>query len=287
MSFDKRGDRGRDGERDEKKEKRDTTNTARLHVENTAQLQTEARVLATAKDLLASCPTSKYLVASQPNVHASDLFSTSGCEAHRLRRAAAASSVHGRFAVSEVVSQQHNMSVADFAAHIKTACATAGVDADIKELALPALPALPTCQDRAEAMGDSDYILGNLVDDMAEDDYTVVYFSGAEHDSGKYEAVFADAAQTHIKKRMAEHHLPAQRLAKRAAAAAREDKPAVDRRALFEKYQFFTPGVFMSLFVFFTLLSVLYVGLTAVSSLEVPYGAFDKENGPSAQKKQQ
>ncbi|EPE05397.1 er protein big1 [Ophiostoma piceae UAMH 11346] len=259
--------------------------SAELNVENTAQLQTEARVLATAKDLLASCPTSKYLVASQPGVHASDLFSTSGCEAHRLRRAAAASSVHGRFAVSEVVSQQHNMSVADFAAHIKAACATAGVDADIKELALPALPALPTCQDRAEAMGDSDYVFGNVVDEMAED-YTVVYFSGAEHDSGKYEAVFEDAAQTHIKKRIAEHHLPAQKLSKRAATAF-EDKPAADNRALFEKYQFFTPGVFMSLFVFFTLLSILYVGLKAVSSLEVPYGAFDKENGPSAQKKQQ
>lgn len=170
------------------------------------------------------------------------------------------------------------MSVAGFAAHIKAACATAGIDADIKELALPALPALPTCQDRAQAMGDSDYIFGTVVDELTED-YTVIYFSGAAADEhhGKYEADFADPAQSHIKKRMAEQHLPAKRI-----VAER----AVDKRPLFEKYQFFTPGVYMSLFVFFTLLSILYVGLTAVSSLEVPYGAFDKENGPTAQKKQ-
>jgi hypothetical protein len=42
----------------------------------------------------------------------------------------------------------------------------------------------------------------------------------------------------------------------------------------------------MSLFVLVILLSVLAVGLKALSSLEVSYGAFDKEMGPAAQKKQ-
>lgn len=72
---------------------------------------------------------------------------------------------------------------------------------------------------------------------------------------------------------------------------------------LFEKYQFFTPGefplpseshrlliqvlgVFMSFVVLVILLSILAVGLKALSSLEVSYGAFDKEMGPAAQKKQ-
>ena len=34
------------------------------------------------------------------------------------------------------------------------------------------------------------------------------------------------------------------------------------------------------------LLSILYVGISALSSLSVSYGAFDKEMGPAAQKKQ-
>lgn len=62
---------------------------------------------------------------------------------------------------------------------------------------------------------------------------------------------------------------------------------APDTRPLFEKYQYFTPGIFMGLVVGILLLSILYVGLNAVSSLQVSYGAFDKEMGPSAQKKQQ
>ena len=43
----------------------------------------------------------------------------------------------------------------------------------------------------------------------------------------------------------------------------------------------------MGLIVFFILLTILYVGLSAVASLKVPYGALDKEMGPAAQKKQQ
>jgi len=57
--------------------------------------------------------------------------------------------------------------------------------------------------------------------------------------------------------------------------------------SLFERYQFFTPGIFMGFVAGFIMLSILYVGLSALSSLEVSYGAFDKEMGPAAQKKQQ
>ncbi|KAI5795043.1 BIG/ATPase V1 complex, subunit S1 [Geopyxis carbonaria] len=55
---------------------------------------------------------------------------------------------------------------------------------------------------------------------------------------------------------------------------------------LFENYQFFTPGIFMGYIAFVFMAMILYVGLSAVSGLEVSYGAFEKENGPGAQKKQ-
>jgi len=42
----------------------------------------------------------------------------------------------------------------------------------------------------------------------------------------------------------------------------------------------------MSFIVLGVLLSILGVGLKALASLEVSYGAFDKEMGPAAQKKQ-
>lgn len=43
----------------------------------------------------------------------------------------------------------------------------------------------------------------------------------------------------------------------------------------------------MGILVAAVLFSILGVGLSALSSLEVSYGAFDKDMGPSAQKKQQ
>jgi hypothetical protein len=74
---------------------------------------------------------------------------------------------------------------------------------------------------------------------------------------------------------------------------------------LFEKYQFFTPGrspqtitiphfssltvtaIFMGLLAVILIGSILTVGLKALNSLEVSYGAFEKDMGPAAQKKQQ
>lgn len=43
----------------------------------------------------------------------------------------------------------------------------------------------------------------------------------------------------------------------------------------------------MALITLIVLMTILYGGIAAVASLEVPYGAFDKEMGPAAQKKQQ
>jgi hypothetical protein len=55
---------------------------------------------------------------------------------------------------------------------------------------------------------------------------------------------------------------------------------------LFEKYQYFNPGIFLGLLAFFPLFLVLTVGMKAIASLEVSYFAFSKEMGPAAQRKQ-
>merc|ERR1711977_52140 len=68
-------------------------------------------------------------------------------------------------------------------------------------------------------------------------------------------------------------------------ARERNESGVVDRRPLFEKYNFLSPGLFMGLLVTLLLLAILSVGIGAISSLEVSYGAFDKEMGPAAQQK--
>lgn len=47
------------------------------------------------------------------------------------------------------------------------------------------------------------------------------------------------------------------------------------------------PGIFMGLGVSILLISILYIGISAIAGLEVSYMAFSKEMGPAAQKKQQ
>lgn len=80
-----------------------------------------------------------------------------------------------------------------------------------------------------------------------------------------------------------------------------------DGLPLFEKYQFlspgelffererkkerpnpltnFLPGIFMGLTVSLLLIVILWVGVSAISGLEVSYMAFSKEMGPAAQNK--
>lgn len=72
---------------------------------------------------------------------------------------------------------------------------------------------------------------------------------------------------------------------------------------LFARYQFLSPGkqsknqfstilihckgLFMGLLVSLLLLSILYVAISGLASLQVTYAAFDKENNPAAQTKAQ
>lgn len=81
-----------------------------------------------------------------------------------------------------------------------------------------------------------------------------------------------------------------------------------DRKpSLFDEYQFFTPGlysplvnchsrlfqadslagIFMGLMASFLCLIILYIAISAVSSLQVPYAAFEKDTSTAVQKKQQ
>ena len=74
---------------------------------------------------------------------------------------------------------------------------------------------------------------------------------------------------------------------KRDTAAHRNRRAkAKTEGALFERYQYFSPGLFMGISASIPLFLILLVGLRAISNLEVSYFAFSKEMGPTAQKKQ-
>lgn len=89
----------------------------------------------------------------------------------------------------------------------------------------------------------------------------------------KVDTTFQFPAHLELKRDFSDHQ--------RAANSALEK----NNDPLFEKYQFFGPGIFMGLFVSILLLSILSVAIRGISSLQVSYAAFDKEMGPAGQKK--
>ncbi|KAK4114568.1 BIG1-domain-containing protein [Canariomyces notabilis] len=240
------------------------------------QLQTSAQVLASAKQLLASCPTERYILVSQPNLHAADIRDDDGpdrgdCRMPFLCRAVAGEGI-SHFSVAEVVGQVSGRPLDEF---IKTVCAEKGKQVHVDRVELKHLPpaSLIEGRDRREVLEDNDFELDRLLETL-DGDYTVFMFSDP-NEFKAYEPEFIEAV-----------HVDLKRWAEEDEMVAKRKSNSTSNLPLFEKYQFFTPGVFMSLFVLVILLSILAVGLKALSSLEVSYGAFDKEMGPAAQKKQ-
>lgn len=117
-------------------------------------------------------------------------------------------------------------------------------------------------------------------------DYTVIYITtppteaqakaqleAAQQHQYEMESSFGDNMQMELKRDTSAHY-------KRANSTSNEG-------GLFERYQYFTPGLFMGFAAVIPLFLILLVGIRALLSLEVSYFAFSKEMGPNAQKKQQ
>jgi hypothetical protein len=120
-----------------------------------------------------------------------------------------------------------------------------------------------------------------IVNDAKSQDYTVIYITTPQTESQakeslkqaqytyEMEASFPETMQMELKRDLSSH-------AKRANST---------EGGLFEKYQYFTPGIFMGFAAIIPLFLILLVGVRALTSLEVSYFAFSKEMGPNAQKK--
>ncbi|KAK4203759.1 BIG/ATPase V1 complex, subunit S1 [Triangularia verruculosa] len=248
-----------------------------------SQLQTSSSVLSSAKSLLSGCPTDKYILISQPNLHASDIRSENCLHTPNLCRAIRSPSTKSTFSVAEVIGQ---ISGAPLKEHITKSCSH--VEPSFVEVEMKQLPPVGEKEgERKEILEDNDHKLGEMLSTLGEDeDYTVLIFSDP-HEIRPYRSEFASGG-------IPTSHMDLKRGLEvededefEGMVNRRKDETARDNRPLFEKYQFFTPGIFMALVVLVIVLAILSVGIKALASLEVSYGAFDKEMGPAAQKKQQ
>ncbi|KAI0024375.1 BIG/ATPase V1 complex, subunit S1 [Xylariomycetidae sp. FL0641] len=232
--------------------------------ENQAQLQSSSQVLSSAQQILSSCPTDRYVLVSQPNLNAGQHLAS---KAAVPQLASSLDDARASYSVAEVAG---DLDLKDLARFIRDECALEGFAVDQVDLA--PLPAT----DAAATLKENDNELGAILEQYKKDgsSYTVIYTGGARtNEPSTYEPEFEAGVRTELKRQL--HNV------------RRQSNDTMKNLPLFEKYQYFTPGIFMGLVSLVVMLSILYAGVYAVASLEVSYGAFDKEMGPAAQKKQQ
>ncbi|KAI1355056.1 ER protein BIG1 [Xylaria sp. FL0043] len=234
------------------------------------QLQSSSQVLESTKQLLSSCPTNRYLFVSQPNLNAAHLSSTAAVPKLSESLNHAASS----YSVAEMAGE---FDVKSIAAYIQEKCELPQSSINMIEL----LPVPSSPAESARALKENDEELGIVLEQYGAsggESYTVVYTGGPQTEKPQtYTAEFTDSGAGHSELKRQLHDINGVR------RQANKDK----NLPLFEKYQYFTPGIFMGLVALIILMSILYAGISALASLQVSYGAFDKEMGPAAQKKQQ
>ncbi|KAI9663499.1 MAG: hypothetical protein M1831_002508 [Alyxoria varia] len=186
------------------------------------------------------------------------------------------------------------------------------------------LPALSTSSDRASQMKSHDSYLNAILYNLKDRSHTLIYtstpLSASEHrvlrlqqslstqpNSAETEPVDSEEGEDEEEEDQEYDHLlynynsddpfaaaaPLHEDFKRDLSSydelesrAPKKNETADDRGLFETYNFLSPGLFMGLLATLLLGSILYVAVSAISSLEVSYGAFSKEMGPAAQKKQ-
>jgi len=257
------------------------------------ELQTASSVLQATKDFLRTCPSDLYIIIQQPALAASDL-SARGAVPH-LRAAIADTRVKGFYSVTDVVAENLDV-VQELESFIASSCgqnvvsrmdvSLSNVIDGAKNIIVANLESLSTDPAvRAGELADRDAMINtNFFEHLSSgSEYTVIYTTtpvGAVIDSEDVEPVEPVVYDAQFD---ATEHLDLKRDFRVRADNSTNSR---DTRPLFEKYQFFTPGIFMGLLVGILLLSILSVGLNAIGSLKVSYGAFDKEMGPAAQKKQ-
>ncbi|KAI9818203.1 MAG: hypothetical protein M1827_000828 [Pycnora praestabilis] len=272
-----------------------STSESSFSSQSISQLQTASSLTQDIQSSLFECPSDTYIIASQPGVNAADFASRLAAPHLRRRISKEDSDVKSSFSVAEVVGdfgteELQMMLEQRCRAGVTSVDASTGsfgmIDDMRPRIIRVEFPNLPSAQPkRASKLAENDAFLSSIIDLLPTTKYTVIYATSpvsetqraALHEVKTYEMeeTFPSAIHTDLKRDFSIH-----------SRAAGSNETLVDG-PLFERYQFFTPGIFMGLVVGFVLLSILYVGVTGVASLQVSYAAFEKDMGPAAQKKQQ
>ncbi|KAK5178130.1 hypothetical protein LTR44_009436 [Exophiala sp. CCFEE 6388] len=244
---------------------------------------------------LLSCPSEYYILVSQHGVTSRDYASMKSTPA-------LAKGVSERPGMDI----RSSMTVPDVAGTIdssfwietlKTKCGVQVTDIDASTGAIPAqmppsphllkvsFPA-PSSSTRQQDLSSNDAFFASILDLLPSQDYTVLYTTTRARNDGS-RATQVEKTQYEMESQIQDAmHSDLKRDLSVRASNQTGNQTLIDG-PLFHRYQFFTPGIFMGFLVGLLLLSILYVGISALASLQVTYAAFDKDTSQLGQKKQQ
>ncbi|KAL8660174.1 MAG: hypothetical protein Q9202_006770 [Teloschistes flavicans] len=277
------------------------------------QIASSETVAKTVLSQLSHCPSDTYIIISQPGVHAEDysdryaaphLRKKIQAEDKRIRSVATVTDVLGDIRADDLVSAiEEKCSAALLRVDASTGSFTLSPDPKprIIHLAFPSLPSSP--KSRVSKLKDHDAFLASVLDLLPPNSkYTVVYTTTPSSSSSSPPVSQGVGQEDHFEKETYEmdasfsgsqqqqqqqQHMELKRDVDGHRFGKREENITLPDAPLFERYQYFTPGIFMGILVTIPLFLIGYVGVVGVASLQVSYAAFDREMGPAAHKKQQ
>ncbi|KAL2046177.1 hypothetical protein N7G274_001624 [Stereocaulon virgatum] len=242
---------------------------------------------------LTACNSDTYVIVSQPGVNAADYGDRRSAPHLRKKMLGDDKTVRSSLAIKDVLGY---VNVEDMSRAVQDRCGAGHLRVDastgafvIAEDARPRVinvdfPALPAGVGRSKKLIENDAFLASILDLLSSNKYTVVYTTSpptaghhsapAEPEPYEMDALFQVPVHMGLKRDLFQ--------LKRAS----DGNITLPNGPLFERYQYLTPGLFMGFLVSLILVSILYVAISGVASLQVSYAAFDKEMGPAAQKKQ-
>ncbi|KAK2803619.1 hypothetical protein FQN51_003381 [Onygenales sp. PD_10] len=254
------------------------------------QIESAASLLDDVSNQLVTCPTDAYIIVSQPGVHAHDFNAAESTQWLRRQVLRQDDNIKSSFAVSEMVGAFDTPSLTTMleekcgAEVVSTDGAQSVSHAKSPQIVKVDFPSLPTDSSRSQQLSKNVEFLSSIINQLPSPKYTVIYSTtprdfpaGVAGDSTAYEMESEDVYQSPLNMNIKRDNF----------LHSRQDGEKPDNRPLFEKYQFLSPGIFMGLVATLLFTLILYVGFSGLASLKVSYAAFEKDNSPTAMRKQQ
>ncbi|KAJ5331124.1 BIG/ATPase V1 complex subunit S1 [Penicillium atrosanguineum] len=221
---------------------------------NSAYIKTGASLLKDISSSLSTCPSDYYVVVNQPGVHSSDFSTRKSAPRLGAKMLGKDKSIRSKMSVNEVTGLFDTT-------EIKTILTE-------------------KCKAQTTAIDGSYGLLADILERIPSDStYTLLYATSPrefpETDSVVYESnegSYPESIHMELKRDYSSNP----------SANSESDR----RESLFDEYQFFTPGIFMGFLASFICIVILYIGISALSGLQIPYAAFERDTSAAIKKQQ-